>query len=662
MSAAAFLPWLIVAMVAVAAIQIGRRVMLWRAGKAATVDWIAGLKALPARYLVDVHHVVDREKSASRMHVPVAGGLVLASGLLVLGLFPAMAAPRAYWGLVALAFLVMIAGVVLEGRRRYPRTLPRLSLGQWQRLPIPLGMFAIGGFLTAILAVFGNPLPAVSILTVLFTAIGGLALASMAANGPMRHALAGAAHLVAHPRPERFGGGRSTGLHPLDLSVETPWSEKLRQEPLENEGPKKLGAETPADFAWNRLLAFDACVQCGRCEAACPAFAAGQPLSPKHLIADLAAATGGGHVQPYAGNPYPNERAVGGAAGLQAPIVSSEGMVHPDTLWSCTTCRACVEECPMMIEHVDAIVDLRRFQTLELGAVPLKAEEPLANFRGCDEPNGRALSERTDFAAGLALPRIAETGETDVLLWLGQAAYDLRGQRTLKALIQTLNAAGVDFAVLGTDERDCGDLARRLGDEATFQRLARANIETLSRYKFRRILTADPHALHVIRNEYPAFGGTYEVIHHTSFLAELVEAKRLAPAPLTGRAVTYHDPCYLGRYQGEVEAPRALLDALGLERREMARSGKRSMCCGGGGGAPVTDIPGDTRIPDIRMGQAMETGASVVAVACPQCTSMLEGVTGERPEVKDVAELLWEALQAGDRPGRPAIARELQSA
>ena len=649
MTAAAFLPWLVVAMLLVAAVQIGRRVMLWRAGKPATIDWIVGLKALPKRYLVDVHHVVDRDKSASRMHVPTAGGLVLACGLLGFGLVPAIAASRLYWALVALAFLIMAAGVVLEARRRYPRALPRLSLGRWQRLPVYLGVFAAGGFLTALLAALGNPLPALSFLLFFPAAAAGLALAATTASGPMRHALAGATHLVAHPRPRRFDHeapkGEATGLRPLDLEAD------------------KLGAETPTDFAWNRLLAFDACVQCGRCEAACPAFAAGQPLSPKHLIADLAAASGGGHARPYAGQPYPNERATGGGAGMHTPIVSPGGLVHPDTLWSCTTCRACVEECPMMIEHVDAIVDLRRYQTLELGAVPLKAEEPLANMRGCDEPSGRPLFERTDFAAGLSLPRIVERGEAEVLLWLGQAAYDLRGQRTLKALIQTLNAGGVDFAVLGGQERDCGDLARRLGDEATFQRLARANVETLSRYRFARILTADPHALHVIRNEYPAFGGTYDVVHHTAFLAELVESGRLAPASLAGRTITYHDPCYLGRYNGEVEAPRALLDALGLERREMARSGKRSMCCGGGGGAPSADIPGDTRIPDIRMEQARTTGAKTVAVACPQCTAMLEGVTGERPEVKDVAELLWEAIEAGRRkPAGAAPARELQPA
>ena len=650
MTPAAFLPYLVLAMVALATLRLGQRVLLWRGGMPAQVDWIAGLKALPKRYLVDVHHVVDRDKSASRMHVPVAGGLVLASGLLILGLVPALAASRIYWALVTLAFLVMLAGVVLVARRRYPRPMARLSAGRWQRFPIYLAAFGTGGLVTAGLAALGNPLPALSVVALVVAAAGGLKLAFDAASGPIRHALAGAAHLVAHPRPNRFdhdeAKGHSTGLKPIDLKAD------------------KLGAETPSDFAWNRLLAFDACVQCGRCEAACPAFAAGQPLSPKHLIADLAAASGGGHRRPYGGFPYPNERPVAGAGGLHAKVISPEGMIHPDTIWSCTTCRACVEECPMMIEHVDAIVDLRRFETLELGAVPLKAEEPLAHYRGCDEPNGRALAERTDFAAGLRLPVLKPGERVDVLLWLGQAAYDLRGQRTLRALIHCLQASGVDYAVLGEDERDCGDLARRLGDEATFQRLARENIAALGNVSFDRILTADPHALHVLRNEYPAFGGSYDVVHHTAFLAEMVAAGHLTPQAMPGRAITYHDPCYLGRYNGEIEAPRALLDALGLDRREMARSGKRSMCCGGGGGAPSADIPGDTRIPDIRMGQAKETGATTVAVACPQCTAMLEGVTGERPEVKDVAELLWEAVQASasTEPRESRQAKELEPA
>lgn len=299
----------------------------------------------------------------------------------------------------------------------------------------------------------------------------------------------------------------------------------------------------------------------------------------------------------------------------------------------------------MMIEHVDAIVSLRRHQTLELGAAPAKAVAPLDNLRGAGEPGGRPLSARMDFAAGLALPEIGAR-EVDVLLWLGEGAYDLRYGRTLRALVKLLHLAGVDFAVLGAEERDTGDLARRLGDEATYQRLARANAATLAKHRFKRILTSDPHALHALRNEYPAFGADYEVVHHTAFLLELVEQGRLSPGALGLGTITYHDPCYLGRYNGETEAPRALLDRLGVERVEMARHGRRSMCCGGGGGAPVSDVPGDARIPDLRMAQAAETGAAVVAVACPTCTAMLEGVTGRQAEVKDVAELLLAAVEA----------------
>lgn len=301
----------------------------------------------------------------------------------------------------------------------------------------------------------------------------------------------------------------------------------------------------------------------------------------------------------------------------------------------------------MMIEHVDAIVSLRRFETMERGAPPEKSFETLTNLREADEVGGRPLSARGDFAAGVELPVISKRGEADVLLWLGEGAYDLRYGRTLRALLKLMHQAGVDFAVLGEEERDTGDLARRLGDEATYQALAKANIETLKTYRFNRIVTSDPHVLHALRNEYRAFGADYEVQHHTAFLLELIDAGKLAPAKLDAGTVTYHDPCYLGRYNGETEAPRALLDRIGLSRVEMARHGKRSMCCGGGGGAPVSDVPGEARIPDIRMAQAAETGARIVAVACPTCTAMLEGVTGREAEIKDVAELVLMAVEAG---------------
>jgi Fe-S oxidoreductase len=222
----------------------------------------------------------------------------------------------------------------------------------------------------------------------------------------------------------------------------------------------------------------------------------------------------------------------------------------------------------------------------------------------------------------------------------------MRYQRTLRSLVKILNAAKVDFAVLGVSESDTGDTARRLGDEATFQRLAQANIATLAALDFKRIVTADPHVLHSLRNEYPAFGGRYIVIHHTALIDELITSGKLPVVKFEDRpALTYHDPCYLGRYNGEFEAPRSVLRKLGANLREMERSGSRARCCGGGGGAPLTDIPGERRIPDMRMGDVRTVGAEIVAVACPQCTAMLEGVAGDRAEVLDIAELVAASLE-----------------
>lgn len=625
------LPVLVFAAIAVWAAGAVRRVMLWRRGRPARVDWIGGLLAAPRRYLVDLHDVVARDRQAARFHVPAAGGFVAAMILVVLVHGFGIAAPVLVWMLLA-ALAAMFLGAFLVAMRRYGGTVPpRLSRGGFQRLPASLIVFA-GAFALVTLPAAGL-LPAEAwrgglALLLALLVVWGLAemLVGMTWGGPMKHVFAGILHLAYHPRPLRFSGPkRSTDLAPVDL-----------QSP-------KLGAERPSDLPWNRLLGFDACVQCGRCEEMCPAYAAGQPLSPKKFIQDMVIGMAGGTDGGYRGKPYPG-RALGEARGApEEPVVP--GLVRPETLWSCTTCRACVYECPMMIEHVDTIVDLRRFLTMEKGATPGKGGEVLEDIRATDSPSGQAAADRVNWCTDLAIPRMAEVGATDVLLWVGDAAFDLRNQRTLRAVAQLLRRAGVDFAILGEEERDCGDLARRLGDEVTFRDLAQRNITTLRRYEFTRIVTADPHAFHVLANEYPAFGGHYRVVHHTQLLDELVAAGRLpAVRPLVG-TVTYHDPCYLGRYNGEVTAPRALLRHLGADLREMERSGFRSRCCGGGGGAPVTDIPGERRIPDMRMADVRETGAGVVAVACPQCCTMLEGVVQPRAEVRDVAELLLEAVE-----------------
>ncbi|WP_158772688.1 (Fe-S)-binding protein [Cobetia sp. L2A1] len=697
---------LIFAALALAAIGAVKRIGMWRQGRADAApmsvgELIASLAKIPRRYGVDLHHVVARDRYMANTHVATGGGFV-AAALLMVVIYGFGIDSAWLGGLLLLASGVMFGGAMFVRRRRLDPPA-RLSRGPWMRLPKSLLVFSASLFVMSLSLVLsegvGRMISGGIVGLVLIAGIAwgllemvvGMTGGGSRITGPMKHAFAGSLHLAFHRRPQRFStregaGIRDTALLPLDLT-----------------NPKApLGVGKPADFNWRQLLGFDACVQCGRCEAVCPAFAAGQPLNPKKLIQDMVVGMAGGSDAGYAGSLYPGDepiRATGqhgggpqqdivGASPYARPVEQTRStgqaaatgpiqvqadrlnhefkvLVEPETLWACTTCRACVEECPMMIEHVDAIVDMRRHMTLEQGATPGKGVEVLSNLIATDNPGGFALEARLHWAADLDLPRVGavqaareatrDPRPVEALLWLGDGAFDMRNQRTLRAFVQVLRAAGVDFAILGAEERDSGDVARRLGDEATFQSLAKRNIETLSRYRFARIITCDPHSFHVLGREYSAFGGDYLVSHHTSYMNELLAAGRLS---LDGDklanlgAVTWHDPCYLGRYNGEFEAPRTLLAALGLEVREMERSGSRSRCCGGGGGAPVTDIPGKQRIPDMRMGDVRETGAEVVAVGCPQCTAMLEGVvapSGEaEPLVLDLAELMARALVVAD--------------
>ncbi|WLI29088.1 dimethylglycine demethylation protein DgcB [Pseudomonas rhodesiae] len=637
------LPILLFAALGLAVLGALRRVNMWRRGRASKVDLLGGLLAMPKRYMVDLHHVVARDKYIANTHVATALGFVLSALLAILVHGFGLQNRILGYALLLASVLMFVGATFVYLRRRNPPS--RLSKGPWMRLPKSLMAFSVSFFLVT--------LPVAGILPADF---GGWLLAALLSvgvlwgvsemffgmtwGGPMKHAFAGALHLAWHRRAERFGGGRSTGLKPLDLSDKAA----------------PLGVEKPKDFTWNQLLGFDACVQCGKCEAACPAFAAGQPLNPKKLIQDMVVGLAGGTDAKFAGSPYPG-KAIGEHGGNpHQPIVN--GLVDAETLWSCTTCRACVEECPMMIEHVDAIVDMRRHLTLEKGATPNKGAEVLENLIATDNPGGFAPGGRLNWAADLNLPLLSEKGSTEVLFWVGDGAFDMRNQRTLRAFVKVLKAAKVDFAVLGLEERDSGDVARRLGDEATFQLLASRNIQTLAKYSFKRIVTCDPHSFHVLKNEYGAFNGNYLVQHHSTFMAELIGEGSLNLGQHKGDSVTYHDPCYLGRYNGEYEAPRQVLRALGIEVKEMQRSGFRSRCCGGGGGAPITDIPGKQRIPDMRMEDIRETGAELVAVGCPQCTAMLEGVVEPRPLIKDIAELVADALLEEAQPAKSPTKRE----
>ena len=620
---------------------VAKRASYWRLGRAAAGGefGIANLFTIPKRYFVDLHHVVARDPYIAKTHVATAGGAIAALALVFVNYGFAIYSP---WldKLIFVAALAMLIGVVFVWRRRAAKVVPaRLSRGPWNTLPWLLGAFALGLVLFVVVPTEMMS-GAFAVLCAVLIGVGAFAMTFGAAKGgPMKHAMAGLLHLAFHPRQERFAGtpeaftGSGTATPPTALKVPD----------IEH---KEYGVAKPVEFRWNQLLSFDACVQCGKCEAACPAFASGQPLNPKKLIQDLVVGMAGGTDAAYAGSPTPG-LAVGQHRGEPNGSIVS-GLIEAQTLWSCTTCRACVQECPMLIEHVDAIVDMRRNQTLVHGTVPGKGAEVLANLRETGTMGGYDTAARYDWAVDLNAP-IAQAGKpVDVLFVAGEGAFEMRYQRTLRAVVKVLNKAGVDYAVLGNVETDTGDVARRLGDEATFQKMARTLIGTLSTLSYKQIVTADPHVMHSLRNEYRALGLRVTVKHHTTYLAELAASGKIAPKAvdsLREKRTTYHDPCYLGRYNGETDAPRKLLKTIGIQVVEMERNGMRGRCCGGGGGAPLTDIPGKQRIPDIRIADARAVNADVVAVACPNCTAMLEGVVGPRPDVLDVAELVAASLE-----------------
>jgi Fe-S oxidoreductase len=591
--------------------------MIWRlrAARTAPIAW-RGLLCLPQRYLRDVHRVVARDKRAARMHVLSAGGFTSGTVLAIV-VFGAGASSEVLVLGVALSGILMLCGAAIEWVRRFPVREARLPAGSYDLMPAALTAYALF-LILASLEQLGlvTPTPARNFFQALTFACGiagGSFLIAGFAIGPMRHALAGVLHISFHPRQMRFKLGSSdTALPLLDLDSE------------------RLGVQHVRDFDWRQWLGFESCVQCGRCEAVCPAFAAGTPLNPRQLIFSLWRAT--------------REVAVidhDSASTATPELVGT--VIHPDVIWACTTCRACVEECPMMIEHVDAIIDLRRGEILEKGTAPGKVPETLDLLETTATACGQGSARRLELANDLNLDLAAARGSFEFLLWLGEGALESRGQRTVRAVVKLLKHAGIDVAVLGDEEPDCGDLARRVGDEYRFRQLAERAIAALARYRFTAIITCDPHVLHCLRNEYPALGARYRVLHHTEVLEQLQTQGSLRFRPDSNRSVTYHDPCYLGRYSGEFDAPRRLLSSLFEDVREMERSRSQSFCCGGGGGAPIADVAQQRRVPDLRMDQARATGAGCLAVACPNCALMLESAAGPLV-VMDIAELASELL------------------
>jgi Fe-S oxidoreductase len=397
---------------------------------------------------------------------------------------------------------------------------------------------------------------------------------------------------------------------------------------IENiEEAESLGVSKLEEFSWKRRLDFDACLECGRCQAVCPAYLAGSALSPKRVIVKL-------------------KRHLHGQ--LPGPIHGE--LIKPDELWACTTCMACVQECPAFIDIVDTILDLRRYLALSEGALPSTAPQSLQNIQRAGNPWGLPPGERMAWAHGLDVPVLEPDKEVEYLYWVGcSASYDKRNQAIARSVVAILKKAGVSYAVM-QEERCHGEVGRRLGEEYLYQTLQAENVEALNRYRFKKVITHCPHCFNTIKNEFPQFGGTYEVLHHSQVIDELIQAGRIKPLKQVAAGVAFHDSCYLGRYNGIMDAPRRALGAVpGLRVIDPPRARERGLCCGGGGGHMWMEIKAEKRVNLIRTEELLETGVGVVATACPFCLAMVDlgrkvKEAEEKLVVKDVSELVAESL------------------
>jgi Fe-S oxidoreductase/nitrate reductase gamma subunit len=557
----------------------------------------------------------------------------IAGALILVGLL--MAAARRYiwkaktittgpgdtWALVLLALLV-VGGFVMEGLRISMENDPWAAYS-------PVG-YAFSLMFTGIGEETGAP-----VYTVLWWSHMALTLVWIASLPYTKFI-----HVLAIPANAYFAKLKPRGeLNRLDIEA------MISDESFDEEN-FTLGVESTDDLTWKQRLDLDACINCGRCEEVCPSYIAEMPFSPKEFIRNC---------RDLLFKKETQKTAVPGASGLGADIAQISGQIVGNAfpegfIWYCRTCMVCTEVCPAYIDHVDTLIEMRRNEVVMQGRLPAEAANAMKLLETQGNPFG-PQDDRIDWISELGVPVAGPGDECEILYWVGCCTtFDPTKQKIAVDLFELLKRCGMEAAVLGAEEKCCGDPARVIGQEHLFQTIAREQVEILNSRKFKVLLVSCPHCYNVLKNEYPQFGGHYNVVHHSEFLHEMLWAGALKPRHGKKRRIVYHDPCYLGRYQNIYESPRQVLKSIpGADVTEMRRHAERSMCCGGGGGHYWMDLKEGNRINNLRVQQALDVGADTIVTSCAYCLQMLDDSIkmldkdGEL-EVVDIATLTRETL------------------
>jgi len=604
---------------------IRRHVQAWRQGKAEQIQGttLSRLKRLVYFGLAQAK-ILDKKYNGT-MHALIS----IVGFLLLLGMFFPMLE-----GIVGYLALLFALGLILLEYKRLRATGPPLETA-WEDsfvFGIIVAM-AVSGFLMMGINTWAWNSPAGDVLSPLFTPLGPKVLVDLYPSLFLIHS-ALVFSLIAYIPNSRLihliTSPTNVYCAPITIKGEMMTPFDLKQMMESGNFDVKVGASEINDFTWRQKLSFDACTLCQRCSDACPAKASGTKLSPMHLILKLKNLE------------------------LQPPDTMKQlhgQTVDPEELWACTTCRACVQECPVLIHHVDAICDMRRHLMTE-GKVDKKKRDLLTFLTTVGNTYGLATSDRTKWAEGLDVKPYGDEPDQEFLYWVGCAgSYDTRNQMVSRALVKIMKAAQIKFGILGNDEKCNCEVARRVGEEGRFQQAAMELIDLMNKRGVKKIVTQCPHCYNTFKNEYPRFGATFQVIHHSQLIAQLLREGKLKLKKGIEQTIAYHDPCYLGRYNDEYEAPRNIIRTLSNGKLvELPRSRAKSFCCGGGGGNTWYTVEAEKKCSVIRIDEAQQLAPNILAAACPYCISMFEDAskvlgTSEKMPIRDIAELVAEALE-----------------